>query len=96
MNQDEFVAKAKEQLDVWNAEVKKMQAEAEKMQAQGQAKLKEQLAQVEEQRKQVQSQLEKASEANVQAWSDLQSGAKDAWSAMEKSMTEARKRYSGD
>ncbi len=96
MNQDEFVAKAKQQLDTWNAEVKKMRAEAEKMQAQGQEQFKAQLAKVEEQRDQLKAQIEKANKANMDAWKDMQTGFSEAWSAMEKGMSEARKRYSDD
>jgi chromosome segregation ATPase len=96
MNQDEFIAKAKQQLDTWNAEVKKMRAEVEKTQAHGKEQLKVQLAKVEEQRDQLKTQIEKANEANMEAWKDMQTGFSEAWSAMEKGMTEARKRYSGD
>lgn len=96
MNQDEFIAKAKQQLDTWNTEVKKMRAEVEKTQAHGKEQLKVQLAKVEEQRDQLKTQIEKANEANMEAWKDMQTGFSEAWSAMEKGMTEARKRYSGD
>lgn len=96
MNQDEFVEKAKQQLDSWNAEIKKMRAEAEKMQAKGESQAKIHLAQMEERRKDMQDQIEKANEANKAAWQDMQTGFQDAWNSMEKGMSDARKRYSGD
>jgi len=95
MNQDDFVKAAKQQLEGWNAEIKKMQAEAEKMQAQGQAEIKSQLAQMEEQRDKIRQQLEQTGEANKAAMQDMQSGFQEAWNSLEKSMSDARKRYFG-
>ncbi|GAA5065091.1 hypothetical protein N0B44_05220 [Roseibacterium beibuensis] len=96
MKQDEFVEKAKEQLDAWNAELKKMQAQAGEMQAKGQEHFKAQLEQMEEQRKVAQDHLDKIHKANVDAWKEMQSSFQDAWKAMEKGMTEARKKYTED
>ncbi|MEM1273063.1 MAG: hypothetical protein AAGF88_04555 [Pseudomonadota bacterium] len=93
MDQDAFIKHAKAQLDAWNAELQKMQERMEKATADGKTQIKAQIAAFEAQRGQAEKTLEKLGQANAAAWDDMQGGIQTAWTALEKSFADARKRY---
>ncbi|MBF9034065.1 hypothetical protein HKCCE2091_07420 [Rhodobacterales bacterium HKCCE2091] len=92
-NQDEFVKKSREQLDHWNAEIAKLQATMAEAQAKGQEQWKQQLDAMMEQRKEAEARLQALADANTAAWKDMQAGYENAWTALQKSFEDARKRY---
>ena len=85
-SRDQFVAKLKERLDTWNARIAKWEASA-------QAKGSEHLAEYRSRRDAALYNLKLLEGATGAAWTDVASGADDAWQRMEKAFEEARAHF---
>ena len=90
MNRDEYVEKLKAQIDLWNADMAKLEARAR----QGQATLKtEYAAQVEQFRKRRDdaiSEMRRIQNASMDAWAELARGADAALKSMQDAFDKAR------
>ncbi len=95
----EYMAKAKAQMDVWSAEITKMQGQMMKAgkdaQDQMLTQMEVQMEALKAQRKQVEARMEEMGKANVAATRDVQAKMENAWVEMEKQMADARKKMMG-
>ena len=90
MNRDEYVEKLKSQIDLWNADMAKLEARAR----QGQANLKiEYAAQLEQFRKRRDDaigEMRRIQDASLDAWGELMRGADVALKNMQEAFEKAR------
>ncbi|WP_224813857.1 hypothetical protein [Hasllibacter sp. MH4015] len=91
----DFMAQAKAQMDKWAEEMSKMQAKMADAGAAGQAQMVKQMEALNEQRKHAEKHMEELGKANMDAAQDIQASMQKAWNEMEKSMSEARKKFMG-
>ena len=92
-DKDEFNEKLKSQIDIWSAEIKKMEAHAQKVQADAKVQYEENLKKMRELRDQGQDKLMELQQASDTAWDDMRKGAEAIWAAIEESFTKAWSRF---
>lgn len=68
---DEYIEKAKAQLDEWNATIDKLEARAQKEKADAKLKYENQIKEMKEKRDAAREKLKKVSEATDDAWETL-------------------------
>lgn len=89
----DFMKQAREQMDLWATEMKKLQDRMREAGVQGQDQLMRQWESLNEQRKEMEARMEEMSRAQMDAWKEVQKSMEKAWKDMEKSMEEARKKF---
>lgn len=90
-NRDEYVAKLKEQLDRWNADMERWEGKAKSAQVEMKERYKRELDVLEAQRELARYNLRLLENASTSAWTDLRQGADEAWKRMKEATAEASK-----
>ena len=83
---DEYVAKMKQQLDEWNAEIGELEAKAQGIQGDAREEYEEQINNLREKSKAVQDKLEDIKGAGEDAWEGLVADAERVWDALKHSL----------
>jgi hypothetical protein len=86
---DAYVRKLKEQLDLWNAELSKLEAKAKRPLAGMKDAYEKQLKELRGRCNVVQQQMAEIQKAGDHAWVQLREGADAAWKAMDESIKKA-------
>jgi DNA-binding transcriptional MerR regulator len=86
---DAYVRKLKEQLDLWNAELAKLEAKAKKPLVGMKDTYEKQLKELRARRNSMQQQMAEMQKAGDHAWNHMREGADKAWKAMEESVKKA-------
>jgi DNA repair ATPase RecN len=86
---DAYVRKLKEQLDLWNAELAKLETKARQPLAGMKDTYEKQLKELRARRNAMQQQMAEIQKAGDHAWDHLKEGADKAWKAMEESVKKA-------
>ena len=86
---DAYVAKLKEQLDRWNADMARWEEKSRSAQAEMKERYARELDVLKAQRELARYNLRLLEDASVSAWSDLRKGADDAWERMREATTAA-------
>ena len=92
-NRDEYVAKLKQQLDQWNAEVGKWEAQARSAKANLKERSEKELEVLKAQRELAMYNLKLLEGASATAWTELRKGADDAWKRMQSALADARTHF---
>lgn len=90
---DEYVAKLKQQLDQWNAEVAKWEAQAKSAKQTLRERSEKELAVLKAQRELALYNLKLLEGASATAWAELRKGADDAWARMQAALADARTHF---
>jgi phage tail tape-measure protein len=80
-------------LDEWNAEIDKLKAKAGEAETESRLKYEKALENLQQRRQEVEEKLTKVRHAGEDAWQDLQSGAQNAWDAMEEALKSATSKF---
>ncbi len=86
---DEYVAKIKSQLDIWNAELAKWESKAKDAQADAKPQIDRQVALIKQHQENAQYQMKLMQAAAGEAWVDLAKGADEAWASMREAFEKA-------
>ena len=89
----EYLAKAKENLNVINAKLVELDALAEKKTGDARRELKEKLSGIRESRDQAVRRLEDLKLASKPAWEDVKQGVEQAWTSLSNAVDNASKRF---
>lgn len=95
MDPKDYMAKAKDQMESWTAEMQKMQGQMMKAGKDAQDQMLKQMEALNSQRKQMEAQMEELGKSNLAAARDVQGKMEKAWADMEKQMADARKKMMG-
>ncbi len=90
MNRDEYVEKLKAQIDLWNADMAKLEARARQGQATLKTEYTAQLEQFRKRRDDAISEMRRLQSASMDAWKELARGADDALKNMQEAFDKAR------
>lgn len=90
---DMYVAQLKAQLDIWNAQLSKLEAQGREVGASAKDAYEMQVQLLQAQGEQVKARLDEIQTANEDAWEDLKTGADSAWGALRDSMEKAISRF---
>lgn len=90
---DEYVAKLKDQLDRWNAEMARWDAKARDAQADAKQQYAKQLENLRAQREKALYNLKLLQGASATAWGELAQGADQAWERMREAIEQARTHF---
>ncbi len=93
MNRDELIERLKMRLDLWNAEINRIENTAQVTQAEAQEEFRKQIEQLCARRDAANSQLEELREAGGEAWKDLQTGVEEALATLGEAVDRARARF---
>ena len=89
MTREEYVAKLKEQLDRWNADVTRWEEQARAAQQDMKERYAKELDVLKAQRELARYNLKLLESASASAWSDLRKGADEAWDRMQSAVKSA-------
>lgn len=90
---DQYVEKAKAQLDQWNAEIAKMEAKVREVEADSKIEYEKYLGELRTKRDDAQQKLHDLGQAGDDAWDDMKDGFEKAWDALSSSFENARARF---
>jgi hypothetical protein len=93
MDRDAYVEKMKAKLDVWNAEIDKLQAQARAAEAENKASYEKHLAEMRKQRDVAYEKMKEAQAASDAAWDDMRKGMESAWENIASSFQKAWSRF---
>jgi SMC interacting uncharacterized protein involved in chromosome segregation len=86
LTRDEYIAKMKQHLDQWSAEMDALEAKAQKTQADAKVKYQEQLVALRAKRQEGEERLEALKSATGDSWQQLQAGTENIWEAFKDSV----------
>lgn len=90
---DEYVARMKDQLDRWNADMARLEAEGRKARTGLEKRFENDLEALRARREEALYQLKLVEAASASAWSELSRGADDAWDRMRAALAQARSHF---
>ena len=90
---DEYVAKLKQQLDEWNAQVDKWEAQAKGAKQAVKERSEKELAVLKAQRELALYNLKLLEAASATAWTEVRKGADEAWARMQSALVGARTHF---
>jgi DNA repair ATPase RecN len=93
MSREEFVLKLKEKIDLWNADLNKLQARADQASAEARIKYQQQIEDLQEKRQELEGKMAQLRGAGEGAWEDVKSGMEIAWSSMSEALSSALQRF---
>jgi uncharacterized protein YhjY with autotransporter beta-barrel domain len=93
MNRDEFVLKLKEKIDLWNADLDKLQARADLASAEARVKYQQQIEDLKIKRGELEEKMAQLRGASEGAWGDVKAGMEVAWSSMSEALSSAMQRF---
>ena len=85
LTRDEYVAKMKQRLDKWNAEMDVLEAKALKTQEDAKVKYQEQLVALRAKRQEGEEKLEAIKSATEDSWEQLKAETENVWEALKDS-----------
>lgn len=89
----EFIAKAKEELDLLNAKIVDLEAKANEKSGDLRRELKANITGLRESKEQAERRLEDLRLATKPAWEDVKQGVEQAWQSLAKSVERASERF---
>jgi hypothetical protein len=89
----EYIAKAKENLELINAKLLELEAKAEKKSGDARREFKANLSGIRESRDQAVRRLEELRLASKPAWEDVKLGVEQAWSSLSNAVDNASERF---
>lgn len=89
----EYIAKAKENLDLINAKLVELEARAEKKSGEVRREFKANLSGIRESRDQAVRRLEELRLASKPAWEDVRLGVEQAWNSLSNAVDNASERF---
>jgi hypothetical protein len=92
-DRDAYVQKLKAQIDIWNAELDKLQAEMNKASADARIRYEEHMVQLRRERDEAMAKMVEMQQASDDAWDDLREGVENAFDAMKSSLEQAWSRF---
>lgn len=90
---DAYVEQLKARLDLWNAELSRLEAKAQGVQAEARAELERQASELRRRRDDAAEQMRRIQQAQEDAWEDLRSGTERAFAALGEAFERARGRF---
>jgi hypothetical protein len=90
---DEYVAKLKDQLDQWNAEVGRWEEKARQAQTGMRAEYDKHLQTLRQHRDQAMEKMRGVQSASGDAWTELKNGTDEAWTKMREAFDKARSHF---
>lgn len=90
---DEYVTKMKAQLDIWSAEVERLEAKARAAKADMKITYERRVAELREKRQDVERRLREIREAGEGAWEAVRQGAEDAGNALKAALEKAKTEF---
>ena len=89
----EYMEKTKENLDLMNAKIAKLEAIAGKKTGEARRDLRERLDDIKQSREKAEKRLEELRESAKPAWDDMKHGFEDAWQSLSKAVDRATDRF---
>ena len=90
---EKIIQKLKDQLDVLNGEIDKLEAKGKQVDAKVRDKYAEQIAILCTQRDRAIKKIDQFQKSSGEAWKDLKKGADDVWQTMKETVTNARDKF---
>lgn len=90
---NEFIAKAKEELDLLNAKIVDLEAKANEKTGEVRRELKAKISGLRESKEQAERRLEDLRLASKPAWEDVKQGVEHAWKSLADSVERASERF---
>ena len=90
---NEYIAKAKENLDLLNARILELEAKAKEKKGEARREMKAKLSWIRESKEQAQRQLQELKMASEPAWEDVKQGADQAYKSLSEAIERASKRF---
>jgi chromosome segregation ATPase len=88
-----YQQKLQAQLDVWKAEISKLEARASQLEGEARIALLEQIEDLHANRKAITKKMEKLRDASDDAWQDIQTGIDGAWRNLDNAVRAAVSRF---
>jgi chromosome segregation ATPase len=88
-----YIDKLKAQLDVWAAEIDKLEAKAKMAGADARIDLERRIKDLRSQQDSTQSRIAELENASEDAWEDLKEGVESAWNNFRKGLEDATSRF---
>lgn len=92
-NKDEYIEKARAQLDQWNAEIEKLKAKANEAESDAKIRYQKQIEELRAQRDEAEKKMKEMQRAGDDAWQDMKAGFDKAWDDLGKAFENARSRF---
>ena len=89
----EYIAKAKEELDLINARIVKLEATVNEKTGEARREMKAKLGGIREAKEQAERRLEDLRLASKPAWEDVKQGVEHAWTSLSDSVDQASERF---
>jgi uncharacterized protein YhaN len=93
MSREDFVIKLKEKIDLWNADLDKLQARADQASAEARVKYQQQIEDLHAKRGELEVKMAQLRGAGEGAWDDVRTGMEIAWSSMSEALSSALQRF---
>ena len=91
--QNEYIAKAKENLDLLDAKIVELEAKANEKTGDVRREFKAKISGIRQSKDQAERRLEELRLASKPAWEDVKQGVEQAWSSLSKSIERASERF---
>lgn len=93
MSREDFVLKLKEKIDLWNADLDKLQAKADLAGTEARVKYQQQIDDLKKKRGELEEKMAQLRGASEGAWGDVKTGMEIAWSSMSEALSSAMQRF---
>jgi predicted nucleic acid-binding Zn-ribbon protein len=93
MSREDFVIKLKEKIDLWNADLDRLQAKADQTSAEARVKYQQQIEDLQEKRQALEEKIAQLRGAGEGAWEDIRTGMEIAWGSMSEALSSALQRF---
>jgi predicted nucleic acid-binding Zn-ribbon protein len=93
MSREDFVIKLKEKIDLWNADLDRLQAKADQTSAEARVKYQQQIEDLQEKRRALEEKIAQLRGAGEGAWEDIRTGMEIAWGSMSEALSSALQRF---
>ena len=88
-----YIRKYEAKLEEWQAEIDKLRAQAKAASADSEIDQEAQIDELRQRRDEMQAQMEKLKSSQSEAWDDVKTGARKAWTEMSEAVGKARGRF---
>jgi DNA repair ATPase RecN len=93
MSREDFVQRLKEKIDLWNADLDRLQARADQASSETRIKYQQQIADLQERRGELEDKMAQLRCAGEGAWDDVKTGMEIAWGSMSEALSSALHRF---
>ena len=90
---DEYVAKLKNKLDEWNADIDKLEAKAEVVKEEAKELYEEEVSVVRQHRDNIKLKVNELVESSDEAWEELKTGVEQAWEKLSEAIEKAHSKF---